>query len=480
MAVEELLKTENLSAGYSGKTVISGIGFSLKAGHILGILGGNGCGKTTLIKSVCGILPCSGLCETGGKAVRSMSPRERAGAFAYVPQESGLSMELTCLDIVLMGFHPKLGLLERPSAGMIRLAKDMLRKLGLGEKISDSYLTLSGGQKRLCLLARAFVTDGKVLFLDEPESALDFSARYKVMGALREWISGGAPDPGRGAVVSLHDPQLALNCCDELLLMNGNGESRLICPANSELRTLETEFQKLYGPLRIIEIGDSTGKKQFALISGSCLAASGEDADGSMSGRAPAGCVILASGEGKRFGGKKLTADFDGAPMILRLFKATEDVFSDRVAVIRDEELRKICEAEGVRTVLHSFPEKRDTIRLGLTAACEKNISGCFFFQADQPLLSEATVRKLAACAAEAPEYIWRAAWHGTGKSPVYFPAWSFQELLSLPANGSGRNVILSHPELVRLAEAENEYELEDADTGSRLKELECLLRQRQ
>ena len=121
-----------LSAGYGKKTVIENISFDIKEGEIAGLLGANGSGKTTLLKALCGILPHEGSCVLLGQPLEEMSPRQLAGLCSYIPQRSGISIDISALDVVLMGFHPRLGLLGRPSQKMRQKACEMLKLVGLG------------------------------------------------------------------------------------------------------------------------------------------------------------------------------------------------------------------------------------------------------------------------------------------------------------------------------------------------------------
>lgn len=186
------------------------------------------------------------------------------------------------------------------------------------------------------------------------------------------------------------------------------------------------------------------------------------------------GCVIMASGMGKRFGANKLMADFFGKPMISRVLDATKDVFTERIVITRHNDVASVCEAAGVSTVLHNGPYLSDTIRLGI-----ENISDvrrCMFVTADQPLLSQNTVQSLALSSKNAPFSIWRAAHNGTVGSPVIFPAGYFDELLCLSYDNGGNEIIKKHPEALRLYNVENEFELMDVDSQEDLIKLSAIL----
>ena len=168
-----LLEVRHLCAGYGKRRILEDISFSLAPGELVGVLGENGSGKTTLLKSVCGILPHRGECLLGGENREDLSSRQLARKISYIPQRSGISIDLSALEVVLMGFNPQLRLLESPNAAMKRRAGQALEAVGLGGRGEENFQSLSQGQQQLCILARTLVSQAEVLLLDEPESALD-------------------------------------------------------------------------------------------------------------------------------------------------------------------------------------------------------------------------------------------------------------------------------------------------------------------
>lgn len=185
------------------------------------------------------------------------------------------------------------------------------------------------------------------------------------------------------------------------------------------------------------------------------------------------GCVIMASGMGKRFGGNKLMADFHGKPMIQRALDATEGLFSRRVVVTRHESVAALCRAQNVDVLLHDLPHRNDTVRLGLEAL--GNLDACMFIPGDQPLLRRETVSMLLKHRAENPDKIIRPAYEDTEGSPVVFPAWAFPELKNLPEGKGGGVVIKNHPHEVLRVSVSNPFELADADTPETLEMLKGL-----
>ena len=175
------------------------------------------------------------------------------------------------------------------------------------------------------------------------------------------------------------------------------------------------------------------------------------------------GCVIMASGLGKRFGGNKLMADFCGSPMIQRALDVTQGLFTHRVVVTRHEQIAGLCREQNVDVVLHDLPHRSDTVRLGLQALGD--LDGCMFLPGDQPLLRRETVAMLVENWKANPNSIVRPACDGSEGSPVLFPAWAFPELLDLPEGKGGGVVICAHPREVFCVSVADPFELADADT---------------
>ena len=257
-----LLSVSSLSAAYGSTSILKDISFAADSGTIVGILGENASGKTTLFKSIAGILPHSGSCELNGRRIEGLSARQIARLCSYIPQRSGISIEISALDVVLMGFNPRLRLLEQPGPAMIERARKTLASVGLGGLEEKNYLSLSEGQKQLCILARTLVSDAALLLLDEPESALDFRYRHRMLQILRQWIDEGE----RCAVVSLHDPMLALNSCDRILLLHGGTIAGEIHPGADDLQEIEEKLSMVYGCVSLHRLNDRSGNSRFAML----------------------------------------------------------------------------------------------------------------------------------------------------------------------------------------------------------------------
>ena len=182
------------------------------------------------------------------------------------------------------------------------------------------------------------------------------------------------------------------------------------------------------------------------------------------------GCVIMASGLGRRFGGNKLMADFHGEPLICRILDATEGIFAKRVVVTRHQDVARLCDTRGIPCILHDLPHRSDTVRLGLAAM--PGIDRCMFATADQPLLRKETIASLALASKNDPNSIWRTCCDGTPGSPVVFPKWAFPQLLDLTEGKGGGVVIKKYPEHLHTVNVRDMYELKDVDSPEDLSEL--------
>lgn len=186
------------------------------------------------------------------------------------------------------------------------------------------------------------------------------------------------------------------------------------------------------------------------------------------------GCVIMASGLGKRFGSNKLLAEFRGKPMIYRILETTEGLYRKRVVVTRHPEIAAICQEKGIEVVLHDLPGRNDTVRLGLEAVGD--VDTCTFCPSDQPLMAKDTLSALALAAAADTDSIWRVQYQGEPGVPVVFPRWTYDELKNLPEGKGGGVIIKKHPEHLRMVDAQDACELMDIDSPEDLKKLETRL----
>lgn len=170
------------------------------------------------------------------------------------------------------------------------------------------------------------------------------------------------------------------------------------------------------------------------------------------------GCVIMASGLGRRFGGNKLMAELGGKPIVQWGIDAAKDVFAKTVVVTRHKDVAELCEKQGINVVLHDLPYRSDTVRLGLEALGA--VDGCLFLPGDQPFVMKESLFAMA-MASQNTDCIWQLG----GAAPVLFPKWAFEELKELPQGKGGGILVSRYPEKVCVIPPNTEWELRDIDT---------------
>jgi len=258
------LYVDNLYFAYGENSVLNGVSFTVEQGKLVGILGENGCGKTTLLKCLAGILPDNNACAMDDITLSSLRPKERATLMAYVPQVSGISLDMTAGEVVLMGFYSSLSFLQSPDRRQIGAAKKALATVGLPDAFDKSYLELSRGQQQVCILARTLVQDVMIYLLDEPESAMDFQHRFRLLSLVKARIRDmNVPSCG---VVSLHDPLLALNLCDELLLLQDGRILGKCAPKQDDLENISALLSRIYGKVRVLSCPREGGEDYLTLV----------------------------------------------------------------------------------------------------------------------------------------------------------------------------------------------------------------------
>jgi iron complex transport system ATP-binding protein len=249
------LSARGLAYGYPARTIGRDIALDLAAGEVLALLGPNGHGKTTLLKTLLGLLPAQGGTLTlDGRPLASLSLGERARLIGYVPQAHAGTFAFSVFEVVLMGRSAHGGVFGKPSLRDREVAKAMIARLGIAALAQRSYTQISGGERQLVLIARALAQEPRFVILDEPTASLDFGNQGKVMAEI-----GRLAVEGLGVLFTTHDPNQALRHADRAMLLR-DGEAI----ATGETRALLTpeRLRALYG-VEIETIRDADGRTAF-------------------------------------------------------------------------------------------------------------------------------------------------------------------------------------------------------------------------
>lgn len=245
------LAVRNIVSGYSKKQIIKDVSFDLHKGEFCALLGLNGCGKSTLIKTLCALIKAeNGSCVLGDDNLWSFNEKERAKRIAYIPQRTSSIYGRTVTDVVLMGFNAQLGIFDNYSAKHKTEALAILKKLGIEELSDRLYEELSEGQKQLVILARTMIQNTEVVFMDEPDSALDFTNKNLILDRVRTLIK----TQSKIGLAALHDPNAAFFFCDRILIMKDGKIIHDISRSDfSDYSLLERFLSDIYGNVRILD-----------------------------------------------------------------------------------------------------------------------------------------------------------------------------------------------------------------------------------
>jgi iron complex transport system ATP-binding protein len=206
-----------LDFGYPGHPVGRGVSLSLRAGEIVCLLGPNGGGKSTLFRTLLGLLPAQGgEVRLDGDPLRSLSRAAIAKRVSYVPQAHAGYFPFTVRDVVLMGRTAHLSPFAAPGKHDVEIADACLAKLGLAPLADQVYTRVSGGERQLALIARALAQQAPLVVMDEPTASLDFGNQARVLDEVRALAASGI-----GVVMATHDPDQAFLCADRVALLHG-------------------------------------------------------------------------------------------------------------------------------------------------------------------------------------------------------------------------------------------------------------------
>jgi manganese/zinc/iron transport system ATP- binding protein len=208
------LAIRDLTVAYPGKVVLRGVSADIRRGQVVGVIGPNGGGKTTLLMAILGIVPIvSGTIRLFGRPAATMRAR-----MAYVPQRELVDWDfpVTVREVVMMGRYPRIGWLRRPGRRDHERVDRVLERVGMREHRRTQIGQLSGGQQQRVFLARALAQDADVLLLDEPLVGIDAATQEVILQIIEEQRRAGSI-----VLLATHDLASASCTCDCLCCLNG-------------------------------------------------------------------------------------------------------------------------------------------------------------------------------------------------------------------------------------------------------------------
>ena len=225
-----MIEARDVCVSLGGKAILDHIRLTTGRQQVVGLIGPNGSGKSTLLKCIYRVLqPDRGAVFLEGRTLREYSVRQSARKLAVVAQHNTYSFDFTVREVVLMGRAPHKRTLERENAEDYRIVHRALETVGMADKETRIFSTLSGGEQQRVVLARALAQQTPCLILDEPTNHLDIRYQLQMMDLLRTL--------DRTVLLAVHDLNLAAAYCDVLYALQdgklvGSGTPReLLTPA---------------------------------------------------------------------------------------------------------------------------------------------------------------------------------------------------------------------------------------------------------
>ncbi|HEU5177745.1 MAG TPA: ABC transporter ATP-binding protein, partial [Burkholderiales bacterium] len=238
-----------LDFGFPGRTIGRDVSFTLQAGEVMCVLGPNGGGKTTLFRTLLGLLePHAGSIQLDSSSLTTLSRAEIARRAGYVPQGHAGYFAFTVREFVLMGRTAHLGVFSVPGKQDRQVAERALESLGIARLADKPVTEISGGERQLALVARALAQEPKLLVLDEPTANLDFGNQVRVLQRISALAASGI-----SILFSSHDPDHAFLYARRALLLAAGRVLEIGAPrAVIRPDTLE----RLYGvSVKVIDLG---------------------------------------------------------------------------------------------------------------------------------------------------------------------------------------------------------------------------------
>ena len=211
-----MIQLQHIGVSYGDRVVLKGLDVTVAEGRITAVMGPNGCGKTTLLRCIGGLLkPTTGEVFIEGKRVGDYAARELAQRVAFVRQHAQTDFEFSAFETVLMGRNPYQHRLQNESQEDWDIVERCMKQTGTWHLRLAKPAQMSGGELQRVMIARALAQQTPVLLMDEPVSNLDIAHQLDIMRLLRA--------AGKTTIIVLHDLNLALRFCDELLLLHEGG-----------------------------------------------------------------------------------------------------------------------------------------------------------------------------------------------------------------------------------------------------------------
>lgn len=211
-----MIRLDNISLGYSNRTLIENLTINIKRGELTALVGRNGTGKSTLLRAIAGLgTPLGGKILLDGKKLSSLTSAELATTISFVTTDKVRIANLRCRDVVALGRAPYTNWIGRMQEGDKAIVEESLAAVGMSSYADKSMDKMSDGECQRIMIARALAQQTPIILLDEPTAFLDMPNRYELCDLLRQL----AHNENKCILFSTHELDIAVSLCDSIALI---------------------------------------------------------------------------------------------------------------------------------------------------------------------------------------------------------------------------------------------------------------------
>jgi iron complex transport system ATP-binding protein len=216
------MEMQNVTLTYGQRSVVRELSLHIYPGELLGLVGPNGCGKTSIIKALSHVLiPDAGRILLDGQELGAISRTELARLIGVVPQNPSLPDTFTVFEVAILGRNPHLGLLSGETARDMAVVWQAMEKIGITHLAKRRIGELSGGEKQRVTIARVLAQEPQVILMDEPTANLDIFQQMDIL----DLITGMCREKNTAGLIAIHDLNIAAQYCTRIIMLK-NGQIR--------------------------------------------------------------------------------------------------------------------------------------------------------------------------------------------------------------------------------------------------------------